>query len=86
MDMGKQLDFNHELITVGISNFASGLAGGFTGSYIFSTTIFAYRTGEPSLLSLALDRIDLQHPAMVHVPPSHLSPPMPRPFQWHGNA
>ena len=35
MDMGKQLDFNHELITVGLSNAASGLCGGFTGSYIF---------------------------------------------------
>ena len=45
MDMGKQLDFNHELITVGLSNAASGLCGGFTGSYIFSTTIFTYRTG-----------------------------------------
>ena len=45
MDMGKQLDFNHELITVGISNTLSGLLGGFTGSYIFSQTIFTFRTG-----------------------------------------
>jgi len=45
MDMGKQLDFNHELITVGLANAASGLSGGFTGSYIFSTTVFTYRTG-----------------------------------------
>ena len=36
MDMGKALDFNRELISVGISNALSGLSGGFTGSYIFS--------------------------------------------------
>lgn len=45
MDMGQALDTNNELMTVGISNFLSGLAGGFTGSYIFSQTIFTYRTG-----------------------------------------
>jgi len=45
MDMGQALDVNNELMTVGISNFVSGLAGGFTGSYIFSQTIFTYRTG-----------------------------------------
>ena len=33
-----------QLITVGVSNFISGLFGGFTGSYIFSQTIFQYRT------------------------------------------
>jgi MFS superfamily sulfate permease-like transporter len=44
MDMGEALDTNNELMTVGISNFVSGLAGGFTGSYIFSQTIFTYRT------------------------------------------
>ena len=36
MDMGRQLDFNHELVTVGISNLLSGVTGGYTGSYIFS--------------------------------------------------
>lgn len=50
MDMGKQLDFNHELATIGISNSVSGLLGGFTGSYIFSCTIFTYRTGTQSRL------------------------------------
>lgn len=50
MDMGKQLDFNRELITVGISNLASGLTGGFTGSYIFSQTLFTFRTGTSSRL------------------------------------
>jgi len=45
MEMGKALNFNHELVTVGISNALSGLTGGFSGSYIFSTTIFTFRTG-----------------------------------------
>ncbi|CAM9587850.1 unnamed protein product, partial [Phaeothamnion confervicola] len=44
MDMGRPLDTNAELVTVGIGNMASGLTGGFTGSYIFSQTIFTYRT------------------------------------------
>lgn len=48
MDMGRQLDFNHELITVGISNLCSGCTGGFTGSYIFSQTLFTFRTGSRS--------------------------------------
>jgi len=46
MEMGKALNFNHELVTVGISNALSGLTGGFSGSYIFSTTIFTFRTGD----------------------------------------
>ncbi|KAG1711414.1 hypothetical protein DVH05_008666 [Phytophthora capsici] len=44
LDMGSKLDFNHELKTVGWSNFVSGLLGGYTGSYIFSQTIFTYRS------------------------------------------
>ena len=48
MDMGKALDFNRELISVGISNALSGLSGGFTGSYIFSQTIFTFRSGTNS--------------------------------------
>jgi len=45
MDMGEALDTNNELMTVGISNLLSGLTGGMTGSYIYSQTIFTYRTG-----------------------------------------
>jgi MFS superfamily sulfate permease-like transporter len=45
IDMGEALDTNKELRTVGIGNLASGLCLGFTGSYIFSQTIFTYRTG-----------------------------------------
>ncbi|GAB9462757.1 Sulfate permease [Globisporangium polare] len=44
MDMGQQLDINHELSSVGWSNVVSGLFGGYTGSYIFSQTIFTYRS------------------------------------------
>jgi SulP family sulfate permease len=45
IDMGEALDTNKELATVGICNFMSGCTIGFTGSYIFSQTIFTYRTG-----------------------------------------
>jgi len=45
MDMGEALDTNKELATVGIGNLMSGLSLGYTGSYIFSQTIFTYRTG-----------------------------------------
>ncbi|RHX96704.1 hypothetical protein DYB25_004301 [Aphanomyces astaci] len=44
MDMGQKLDLNHELASVGWSNVVSGLLGGYTGSYIFSQTIFTYRS------------------------------------------
>jgi MFS superfamily sulfate permease-like transporter/CRP-like cAMP-binding protein len=45
MDLGEPLDTNQELTTVGLCNLMSGLAGGYTGSYIFSQTIFTFRTG-----------------------------------------
>ena len=42
---------NHsELQTVGWSNLFSGLTGGFTGSYIFTQTIFSLRRGVDSRL------------------------------------
>lgn len=45
MDLGRPLNFDKELCTVGLSNFFSGITGGFTGSYIFSQTIFTMRSG-----------------------------------------
>jgi MFS superfamily sulfate permease-like transporter len=45
IDMGQPLETNRELATVGVCNLMSGLTLGFTGSYIFSQTIFTYRTG-----------------------------------------
>jgi len=41
----KPLDFDRELKMIGMSNFASGCCGGFTGSYIFSQTVFSQRQG-----------------------------------------
>jgi len=45
IEMKRPLDYNHELKTVGFSNIVSGLTGGYTGSYIFSQTIFSLRMG-----------------------------------------
>jgi MFS superfamily sulfate permease-like transporter len=45
IEMGRDLDFNRELQTVGWSNIVSGCTGGYTGSYIFSQSIFSLRAG-----------------------------------------
>jgi len=45
LEMKKPLNYNQELRVVGISNLISGLTGGYTGSYIFSQTIFSLRIG-----------------------------------------
>jgi len=45
LELGSKLDYNHELRTVGLSNIVSGLLGGYTGSYIFSQSIFTLRAG-----------------------------------------
>eukprot|EP00048_Salpingoeca_helianthica_P005435 m.87854 g.87854 ORF g.87854 m.87854 type:complete len:936 (+) comp13596_c0_seq1:303-3110(+) len=50
MELGRPLDYNHELRTVGLSNLISGATGGFTGSYIFSQTIFTMRARVESRL------------------------------------
>uniref|UniRef100_H3GTU6 STAS domain-containing protein n=1 Tax=Phytophthora ramorum TaxID=164328 RepID=H3GTU6_PHYRM len=44
IDMGSKVDINYELKTIGWSNVVSGLLGGYTGSYIFSQTVFTYRS------------------------------------------
>jgi len=69
IDMGQPLDVNKELTTVGLSNIISGLLFGQTGSYIFSQTIFTYRTGYHSrwvgflgalcFLALVLSKVNL---------------------------
>ncbi|EQC26637.1 hypothetical protein SDRG_15577 [Saprolegnia diclina VS20] len=51
MALQKPLDHNAELQTVGWSNLVSGLTGGFTGSYIFSSTIFSMKSGVDSRLT-----------------------------------
>jgi SulP family sulfate permease len=50
IELKRPLDYNHELSTVGLSNVLSGLTGGYTGSYIFSQTIFSLRMGIRSRL------------------------------------
>ncbi|CAE8735966.1 unnamed protein product [Polarella glacialis] len=45
---GQKLDYNGELEAIGIANLVSGLAGGATGSYIFSQTIFSAKRGVQS--------------------------------------
>mmetsp|Transcript_5004 Transcript_5004/g.14208 ORF Transcript_5004/g.14208 Transcript_5004/m.14208 type:complete len:685 (+) Transcript_5004:79-2133(+) len=51
LELKRPLDYNHELSTVGLSNCVSGLSGGYTGSYIFSQSIFSLRAGIRSRLS-----------------------------------
>jgi MFS superfamily sulfate permease-like transporter len=45
LELGRPLDYDRELSTVGLSNVVSGLTGGYTGSYIFSQSIFSLRAG-----------------------------------------
>ena len=45
LELGRKLDYNHEIKTVGFSNLISGITGGYTGSYIFSQSIFSLRAG-----------------------------------------
>ena len=51
IELQRPLDYNHELQTVGLSNLVSGLTGGYTGSYIFSQSIFSLRAGIRSRLA-----------------------------------
>ncbi|KAG1670994.1 hypothetical protein FOA52_014384 [Chlamydomonas sp. UWO 241] len=45
-DVPRPLDFDRELVTVGVSNMVTALLGaGYTGSYIFSQTVFTLRAG-----------------------------------------
>ncbi|KAF0736146.1 hypothetical protein AaE_009015, partial [Aphanomyces astaci] len=76
MALHKPLDHNAELQTIGWSNVISGLTGGFTGSYIFSSTIFSMKSGVDSRLTgvlvfalelvLTFIAIDLTMEWMVH--------------------
>jgi SulP family sulfate permease len=45
---GQKIDYNSELVTIGVGNCLSGLTGGSTGSYIFSQTIFSAKRGVKS--------------------------------------
>mmetsp|Transcript_46327 Transcript_46327/g.108549 ORF Transcript_46327/g.108549 Transcript_46327/m.108549 type:complete len:824 (-) Transcript_46327:54-2525(-) len=48
---GQKIDFNEELVTIGVGNLVSGICGGATGSYIFSQTIFSAKRGVQSRLN-----------------------------------
>lgn len=45
LELNRPLDYNHELKMIGLSNILSGCTGGYTGSYIFSQSIFSLRAG-----------------------------------------
>ncbi|KAL4431193.1 hypothetical protein ABPG75_006449 [Micractinium tetrahymenae] len=50
-DSAQDLDYDAELVTVGVSNLLTACGGvGFTGSYIFSQTLFSMRMGVDSPL------------------------------------
>lgn len=51
LELNRPLDYNHELKTIGLSNILSGGTGGYTGSYIFSQSIFSLRAGIRSRLA-----------------------------------
>lgn len=51
LEVPKPLAYNHELKMIGVSNLISGLTGGYTGSYIFSQSIFSLRAGIRSRLA-----------------------------------
>lgn len=50
LEISKPLEYNYELRMIGLSNMFSGLSGGYTGSYIFSQSIFSLRAGIRSRL------------------------------------
>lgn len=74
LELNQPLNYNRELSMVGLSNIVSGLTGGYTGSYIFSQSIFSLRTGIRSRLAgyvLALCQIIvliLPIPILAYVP------------------
>lgn len=51
LELDRPLDYNHELKMIGLSNIFSGATGGYTGSYIFSQSIFSLRAGIRSRLA-----------------------------------
>jgi len=74
IELNRPLNYNHELKTVGLSNIISGISGGYTGSYIFSQSIFSLRAGVRSRMNgfvIALCQIVvvvLPFPVLSYVP------------------
>eukprot|EP00439_Symbiodinium_sp_Y106_P039739 s5278_g4.t2 len=48
---GQKIDYDAELVTIGVGNLVSGMFGGATGSYIFSQTIFSAKRRVQSRLN-----------------------------------
>jgi sulfate permease, SulP family len=51
IELQEPLNYNTELQMIGLSNIISGCTGGYTGSYIFSQSIFSLRAGIRSRLA-----------------------------------
>mmetsp|Transcript_10448 Transcript_10448/g.15369 ORF Transcript_10448/g.15369 Transcript_10448/m.15369 type:complete len:636 (-) Transcript_10448:325-2232(-) len=74
LELNRPLNYNSELCMVGLSNVLSGLTGGYTGSYIFSQSIFSLRAGITSrwsgycLVLLQLIILLLPFPLLSYVP------------------
>lgn len=73
MEVQRPLDYNYELRMIGVSNLLSGLSGGFTGSYIFSQTIFCLRSEwrEDCRCRLIISPTDCGAPVRPPANPSH---------------
>ncbi|KAJ1455996.1 hypothetical protein M885DRAFT_518906 [Pelagophyceae sp. CCMP2097] len=75
MEIGRPLDYDQELITVGVGNLVSGCTGGFSGSYIFSQTILNLRSGVADRLSGAVVAVfEFLLVFCFPVPPTALAP------------
>jgi MFS superfamily sulfate permease-like transporter len=74
LELQRPLNYNSELTMVGLSNVVSGLTGGYTGSYIFSQSIFCLRAGIRSRLAgfilafVEMIVILLPFPILAYVP------------------
>ena len=76
MELGRPLNYDAELCnSVGLGNLVSGLAGGFSGSYIFSQTILNLRSHVADRRSgLIVAFVELGLVFLVPIPPTALAP------------
>lgn len=75
MELGRPLDYDSELRTVGLGNLCSGALGGFSGSYIFSQTILNMRSRVADRLSgIVVALVELGLVTLAPVPPTAVVP------------
>ncbi|KAJ8603136.1 hypothetical protein CTAYLR_004589 [Chrysophaeum taylorii] len=75
MELGRPLDYDSELRTVGLGNLASGIFGGYSGSYIFSQTILNMRSKVADRLSgLVVAGVELALVFVIPVAPTSVMP------------